>query len=192
MDDLWDPQLSPRELHFVGMICALWASLEYEIFEQTALALYTENPELNSLPKELNGMQFTSILTLWKERVVDTAAEERLEVLREQHAAILGLKDARDALVHGMWEWSPSNLVQINTIRIKKQTIIRYHFAEKDLEQMALALHKINAKVRFPMGLIDRATVLNEQGSYMGRRATAWLSGAPVDNDGYPVGPAPK
>jgi hypothetical protein len=188
LKQLWDPQLSDHEVHFIGMIFIQWASLEHEVFLQTVRTFDPGIGDIPELPKQMNNMQFTAVLDLWKERVADKAPKGRAKVLQRQYDKILELKEARDALAHGMWHWSPEDLGQISTVRARKQEIITSHFSEKFLGDMALALGEINFKVRFPGGLIDLARVRMQEGGYMSRRAAAMFSGAPVDDDGYPTG----
>ncbi len=184
---LWDPQLSDHEVHFIGMIFIQWASLEHEVFVQTVDTFDAGNGEIPQLPKEMNNLQFTAVLELWKKRVADKAPKGRAKVLQRQYDKILKLKEARNALAHGMWHWSPEDLGRISTIRVKKRQIITSHFSAKSLGDMASELGEINFKIRFPGGLIDLARARMEEGGYMSRRAVAMFSGAPVDDDGYPT-----
>jgi len=190
---LWDPQLSDHEVHFIGMIFIQWASLEHEVFVQTVSTFDPGDGEAPALPKEMNNLQFTAVLELWKKRVADTAPKGRAKVLQRQYQKIVALKEARDALAHGMWHWSPEDLGRISTIRVKKRQIITSHFSAKALGDMALELGEINFKIRFPGGLIDLARARMAEGGYMSRRAAAMFTGAPVDDEGYPTGhPSPR
>ena len=184
---LWDPQLSDHEVHFIGMIFIQWASLEHEVFVQTVSTFDAGNGEIPELPKEMNNLQFTSVLELWKERVADKAPKGRAKVLQRQYQKICGLKSARDALAHGMWHWSPEDLGRISTIRVKKKEVITAHFSASCLGDMASELGEINFKIRFPGGLIDLARARLKEGGHMSRRAVAVFSGAPVDDGGYPT-----
>lgn len=190
---VWDPQLSDHEVHFIGMIFIQWASLEHEVFVQTVRTFNAENGEIPQLPKEMNNLQFTSVLELWKERVVAKAPKGRARVLQRQYEMIISLKDARDALAHGMWHWSPEDLGRVSTIRVKKRQIITSHFSAKSLGDMASELGEINFKIRFPGGMIDLARAQMARGGYMSRRAAAIFGGAPVDERGFPTAhPTPK
>jgi len=183
----WDPELSDREVHFIGMIFIQWASLEHEVFMQTLKTFVTEGEVVHPLPKEMNNIQFTGVLELWKERVAGKASRRRAKVLQRQYDEILKLKDIRDALAHGMWHWSPEDLGRISTIRVKKREAITSHFSAKALGDIASKLGVINFKIRFPGGLIDLARARTEQGGYISRRAMAIFTGAAVDQDGYPA-----
>lgn len=185
---LWDPQLSDHEVHFIGTIFIQWASLEHEVFLQTMHTFDLGSGDIPELPKEMNNIQFTAVLELWKEKVADRAPKGRAKVLQRQYEKIVSLKQARDALAHGMWHWSPEDLGRISTVRVKKQQIITSHFSAKFLGDMALELGEINFKVRFPGGLIDLARGHMQEGGYISRKAAAMFSGAPVDDDGYPTG----
>lgn len=187
MKHLWDPQLSDHEVHFIGMIFIQWGALEYEVFAQTLQTFDPGSGDVPQLPKEMNNLQFSSVLELWKERVADKASKRRAKVLQQQYEKILSLKEARDALAHGMWDWSPEDLGRISTIRVKKRQVITSHFSVKGLGDMAAELGEINFKVRFPGGLVDLAKARMAEGRYISRRAMAAFTGAPVDEDGYPT-----
>lgn len=182
-----DPQLSDREIHFIGMVFIQWASLEHEVFTQTLMTFVAEGKECHPLPKEMNNIQFTGVLNLWKERVADKASSRRAKVLQRQYDEILKLKDIRDALAHGMWHWSTEDLGRISTVRVKKREVITSHFSRKALGDIASKLGAINFKIRFPGGLTDLARARMEQGSYFSRRAMAMFTGAAVGPDGYPT-----
>ena len=91
MKRLLNDELTDKETYFIGKIVAAWASLEHEVFLQT---LHTYVPadnreELPKLPKEMNNIQFTGVLRLWKERVVGHANSTRRETLERVHEGIL-------------------------------------------------------------------------------------------------------
>jgi hypothetical protein len=182
-----DPQLSDREVHFIGMVFIQWASLEHEVFTQTLMTFVTEGKEGHPLPKEMNNIQFTGVLNFWKERVADKASSRRAKVLQRQYDEILKLKDIRDALAHGMWHWSAKDLGRISTVRVKKREVITSHFSAKALGDIASKLGAINFKIRFPGGLTDLARARMEQGGYFSRRAMAMFTVAAVGPDGYPT-----
>lgn len=172
-------ELSERELLSIGEIVALWGSLEYEIFCQTLT--YFSGISDSQLPKEMNNMQFSQVLALWKTNVVDRATGNRKKVLQEQHKSILHYHDFRNALVHGMWDWSKAAPEKITATRIRKREVLRTHFTADDLASFASALETINFKVRYPGGVEEYAMV--EQGSYMSRRAFWRMTGNPLSDD---------
>jgi hypothetical protein len=169
------------------MIFIRWAALEHEVFMQTLQTFDPGSADVSQLPKEMNNLQFTAVLELWKERVADKALKQRAKVLEQQYKKILSLKEARDALAHGMWHWSPEDLGQISTIRVKKRQVITSHFSVKSLGDMAAKLGEINFKVRFPGGLVDLAKARMAEGGYISRRAMAMFTGSLVDEDGFPT-----
>lgn len=183
----WDPQLSNHEVHFIGMIFIQCASLEHEVFMQTLNTFVSEDKDVNSLPKEMNNIQFTGVLDLWKEMVADKASSRRAKVLQRQYDEILKLKDIRDALAHGMWHWSAEDIGRISTVRVRKREVITSHFSAKALGDIASKLGAINFKIRFPGGLSDLAKAHLKQGGYLSRRAVAMLTGAAVGHDDYPT-----
>ena len=169
------------------MISVQWASLEHLIFLQTLQTYVSEGLLAHQLPKEMNNIQFTGVLELWKERVAKAADAEKAAVLLEQYDLIVKLKPARDALAHGMWSWSPEDLGKITTERVKKQEVISSHFSVDALQSLALDLAELNYKLRYPRGAADRADELMRAGGFISRRAMAAFTGAPMDKDGYPV-----
>ena len=179
----WEPQLSDTEVYFIGMIFVQWASLEHEIFMQTLKTFNTEKEEIHPLPKEMNNIQFTDVLDLWKERVAEKASTRNAKVLLRQYDQIIKLKDLRNALAHGMWHWSAEDLGRISTVRVKKREVITSHFSTKSLGDVAMKLGAINFKIRFPGGLTDLTRAHMEQGGYMSRRAMAMFTGRKLGSD---------
>ena len=179
----WDAELSDREVFLIGKIIVQWGALEYEIFTQTLLTFDAPDGEEKPLPKAMNNLQVTDLLALWKERVVEKAGEERSAVLGLQLEEILRLKEFRDALVHGFWHWSETDLSQITTVRIRKKEVITTRFTAPDLEDFYARLARINFKIRFPGGVQEFARSRADQGSYMSRRALSMLTGSPVAED---------
>jgi hypothetical protein len=116
--NVWRSQLTDAEIYSVGDIFVLWACLEHEIFAQTLVTFEAEINAADDLPKEMNNLQFTPVLELWKARVAETANGLRAAVLKEQYNEIVRLKDARDALAHGRWDWSPEVPHQITTVPV--------------------------------------------------------------------------
>lgn len=171
---LWNDELSERETFLIGKTIAQWGALEHEIFVQTLMTF--ESNEV-ALPKAMNNLQFTGILDLWKERVIAKAEDGRRKVLEQQYEKILKLKDYRDALVHGMWQWSKEELSKITSVRIRKKEIISVHFTADDLADFSLQLARINFKLRAPGGLEDLAEQRAGEGFYVSRLGAALLTG---------------
>jgi hypothetical protein len=174
---VWDPQLSDRKVHFIGMIFVQWASLEHEIFTQTLETFAAEGKAAHELPTAMNNIQFTGVLDLWKERVAEKAPGRRGKVLLKQYDAVIKLKDTRDALAHGMWHWSPEDLGKISTVRVKKREVITSHFSADALESIASKVGEINFKVRFPDGKIDLVKAHMQEGGYISRNGMALFTG---------------
>jgi hypothetical protein len=152
---VWGPELSDREVHFIGTIFVQWGALEHEIFMQT---LKTFEPvegvgDISALPKELNNLQFSGVLELWNERVAMPRRGKRGKVLQRQYLEIKRLKELRDALTHGMWHWIPENLGEIRTVRVKKREVITSCFSADFLGDLARRVGEINYNIRFPGGL---------------------------------------
>jgi len=185
---LWDPELSNREILFIGLISVHWASMEHEIFIQTLSTFDSEAFDLAKLPKEMNNIQFTGVLALWKQRVVDKTRGRRAKTLLCQYERITQLKTYRDALIHGMWHWSADDLGSIKTTRVKKREVITTRFSADGLEDFAKKIAEVNFCIRFPGGLTDLARARMQQGGGISRRAIAMFTGAPVDSEGFPTG----
>lgn len=162
---------------------AQWGTLEYVIFIQTLLTFDIPEGVKPKLPKEMYNLQFSSILKLWKERVVDKTEGERGNVLQEQYDYILKMKQYRDALVHGMWEWSKNDLERISSIRIRKKEILTYHFTASDLVDLDTRLGKTNFKIMYPGGLEDMAKSYEETFSYVSRRFLAEVTNSKIAKD---------
>lgn len=184
---LWDPQLSQMEVNCIGMITVQWAAMEHEIFSQTLATFEREVEVGGKLPKEMNNLQFTGVLDLWKERVADKTKGRRREALLKQYGEVLHLKEFRDALVHGMWHWSENDLGAVFTTRVKKRDVITVKFTAKDLVAFSTEIAEVNFSIRFPGGMTDLARARMQDGGYISRRAMAMFTGAPVDKEGFPV-----
>ena len=176
-------ELSDRETFLIGKIMAQWGWLEHQIFLQTLLTFEGVADDTPELPKAMNNIRFTGVLDLWKERVVDRASEEHAATLREQLEEIRRLKPGRDALVHGMWQWSPSNLSQISTVRVRNRKIIEILFTADDLEDFYRRVAGVNFTIRYPGGIDDLARKRAEEGMYVSRRFLAAITGDQVAND---------
>jgi len=183
---VYDVELSDRETFHIGRIIALWGALEHEVFVQTLKTFNLGPGELDKLPKKMNGVQFTDTLDLWKTRVIDAAKGKRREVLERQYAAICHYQEFRHALVHGMWDWSASDLGRITSVRVHKREQRRVHFTADDLEEFNLALQRINFRIRYPRGTVEFAMKTARQGLHVSRRGAAMLSDHPVADELLP------
>ena len=168
--------LSDREVYLIGKIIVEWGALEHEVFKQTLSTFDEPDGERPALPLAMNNFQITQLLDLWKERVVDKSQGERSRVLQLQFDEILRLKPFRDAIVHGMWTWSSSNLAAISTVRIRKKEMLTANFTVDDLENFDSHLGSINFKIRYPGGLKDLAIERAEGGFYFSREFLNMMS----------------
>ncbi|KVE87529.1 hypothetical protein [Burkholderia vietnamiensis] len=162
-------------------------ALEHEVFIQTLMTFDLGVGELEKLPKKMNGIQFTDTLKLWKERVIGAAKGTRREVLERQYEGICHYQEFRNALVHGMWDWSKSDPRRITSVRINKREVRRVHFSADDLERFNLALQRINFWIRYPDGTVEFAMKAVEQGLYVSRRAVAMLNDHPINEHLLPL-----
>jgi hypothetical protein len=178
LDHAHNVELSDIELSCIGHIVAQWGALEYEIFLQTLQTFGKQD----ALPKVMNNIQFSEVLELWKERVVDQCNGEKKKNLEKQHSLIHHYHDYRNALVHGMWDWDRSTPAKIKTTRIRKTEVISTHFTASDLQDFSLAVAKINFNIRYPRGDEDLAELISK-GGYIGRLTASMLFGQTVETN---------
>jgi hypothetical protein len=131
----------------------------------------------------MNNMQFSEVLGLWEIHVVNKAEGKRREVLQKQCEAIRYHHDFRNALAHGMWDWSMTAPERITAIRVRKKEVIRTHFTADDLGSFASALETINFKVRYPGGHEGYAAAMGEKGAYVSRRALCAITNHPLTDE---------
>lgn len=176
-----DLQLSDEEYYLLGTIVAHWGALEHEIFVQTLMTFDNgEASDGEKLPNSFNNLQFTETLALWKERVLGRAQGDHLTALTKAHDEILRLKATRDALVHGMWQWSPDTPHVISTVRAKKREIIATKFTTEALRDLAFGLAKLNFRIHYPSGIKDLAAErMQAGGGHFSRKALEILFGQP-------------
>lgn len=177
---VYDLELTDKEIYHIGSIIAYWGALESEVFNQTLLSFDTPEGEKIELPKAMYNLQFSRILDLWKERVVDTSEGELANILRAQHDKIVDLKEFRDSLVHGMWSWSKKDISLLSSRRIRKKEIITINFTASDLEDFDIKLRKINFKIRHPGGPLK--ALENNEGpiAHFSRRFLAEISNSKI------------
>lgn len=161
-------ELSEIELSCIGHIVAQWGALEYEIFLQT---LQTFGKQATALPKVMNNMQFSGVLELWKERVVDQCNGEKKKNLEN---SILLFITTMTIEMHWCMECGiRTDLLRLKSkLRIRKTEVISTHFTVSDLQDFSLAVAKINFSIRYPRGDEDLAELLNK-GGHIGRLATS-------------------
>lgn len=180
---IWDAELSDREVFLIGKIVIQWGALQDEVFKQTLLTFDIGDAMPVTLPKAMNNLQLTELLELWKERVIDLAQGERAKVLQSQFDELQELKEFRDALVHGMWEWTGNDPAKISTVRVRRKQVITTHFTADSLEDFYRRMASINFNIRFPDGTDEWARKLAERGSYVSRRWVSIMTGSPVADD---------
>ena len=123
----------------------------------------------------MNNLQPSRVRELWKEHAVDKASGKRREILLEQHEKIETLSEDRHAIVHGMWEYSKSELEKITIWRVRKGDLEKNVFTADALMNISLAVDQINYYLRFPLD-----NPFESSGSLMSRRMRATLAGHPV------------
>ena len=147
-----DLGISDKETMYIGKIITYWSAIENEIFLQSVANF--ENIE--TLPKELKNLQFTSLKLYWKEFIIDKTENEIIKnVLNKQFEEIEKVKDIRDAIAHSFWEWSSDNLSQIKTIRVRKDKIISLTFTVDDLENFFIKIAEMYTNIKCPNGITD-------------------------------------
>lgn len=178
---LYDVPLSDKEGILLGRIIALWGALESKVFEQTLATFDVQ--DIEELPKAMNNLSFVKVLELWKARVADVAEGEREVVLKQQFARITHLQDSRNALIHGMWNWSMAEPEKISTTRVSKKQVIIMHFPAGSLADLHTELGAINFKIRYPGGLEDLAREKADEQGFISRRALFMLTDNPAADD---------
>lgn len=174
----WDAGLSEQETYLIGAIFVHWGALEHEVFMQTLATFDHEAIKAELLPGAMNNLQFTQVLALWKERVVDKATGRRGKSLLRQHDTIIHLKPFRDALAHGMWAWKhTAKMTKITTTRVRKRQVISTTFTANGLRDFSHKLAALNFKIRFPGGLADYVEAVAKSGGSVSRRGANVLSG---------------
>jgi hypothetical protein len=167
-------ELADREVFLIGSIVSQWGFLEADIFEQTLLSFEDED---DPLPAAMNNAQFTTVLKLWLERVVEKGDDARKAVLKEQYQEIVALSAFRQAVVHSRWEWRPDAPDAITAVRVQKNAIKRVTFISEDLLQLSVRLGQIRYRIRYPGGIEDRAAELAAAGGCISRRGWELLTG---------------
>lgn len=163
-----DIGMTTEELAVIGEIVAQWGSIEHEIFVQTVETFVGSNFLAESLPKEMNNLNFLEVLSLWKERVVENSGDKTRVVFLAQYEALCRLAKYRNAIVHGMWEWSEADPKILITTRVRKKEILSIQFNPGDLHNLAKSLGEINFLIRCPDGLEDTLRdALHQDGYYV-------------------------
>ncbi|AXF01534.1 hypothetical protein [Paraburkholderia hospita] len=189
-DDMFRSQvdLHDREFALIGSIVAHWGALEHEIFIQTANTYAEGDTQVSPLPSAMrNNTSFTAVLDLWKRRVVDKADAAVKPILLKQIDAIDALSDYRNALVHGMWHWTPEHPGEIITSRVVKGKYLSVRFPPDALADFAERVQTIYTRVRYPRGVEDFAAEYAADGGGLrvSRRGfdTLFGDGSPVNGD---------
>ena len=149
---LWDTGLTHEECMIIGDIIAQWGALEAEIFIQT-LDSFDSDIHVSQLPRVMRNRNFSEILELWKERVADAAEDAIKMVLQEAYEKIVGLKNARHSIVHGMWDFTVSEPKIISTFRVKDDQIIHTTFKDGALADVGMRIAELNMNIRYPGGV---------------------------------------
>lgn len=170
LKSIWDAGLTDQEYCIIGHIVAQWGALESEVFIQTLFS-FGDEVNINNLPKEMNNLNFTAVLKLWKKRVVDNTPDEKRNVLESAYEKILEYKDIRNSIVHGMWDFSLREPNTISTMRVKKDQIISAKFEDGYLSDYSLNLAEINMNIRYPGGMEEMFMERAESGFYVNEAA---------------------
>lgn len=165
--------LSEREIFLIGSIVSQWGFLQADIFEQTLLSFANSD----KLPTSMNNAQFSALLKLWLERVVEKQDDARRLVLKAQYDEIIYLSDFRQAVVHSRWEWHPDAANEITSVRVHKKSVKRVKFTTEDLAEFSRRLGEARYRIRHPGGHEDRAAELAAAGGYISRRGYELLFG---------------
>jgi len=166
-------ELADREIFLIGSIVSQWGFLEGDIFEQTLLTFKASD----TLPITMNNVQFSAVLKLWVERVVEKQDDARRAVLQAQYDEIARLSDFRQAVVHSRWNWRPDAPDEITAVRIHKRKVKSVKFSADELADFSMRLGQVRYRIRYPGGLEDHAAEFAAGGGYISRHAYELLSG---------------
>lgn len=148
----WDSGLTHEEHRVIGAITAQWGELEAEVFFQT-LESYGEPIQLETLPRAMRNRNFSEVLQLWRDRVAEQSHEPHRSKLLEAHEKITALQDARNAIAHGMWDFSHLEPETVSTFRVKDDKLITLVFQQGALEDMEQRIAELNMTLRYPGGM---------------------------------------
>jgi len=166
MREVWGIGLTRKELACIGSIVAHWGALEHEIFVQTISSFEESSLKYEELPRAMSGLNFSEVLKVWKERVVDVSSGKRKAVLTKQYERIRRLSDFRNALVHGMWDWDKADLKTLITTRIRRKEIVTTKFEAGGLYDFATEVAEINLRIRYPGGIAEMLERTVAQGGF--------------------------
>lgn len=166
-------ELSEREIYLIGSVVSQWSFLEADIFDQTLQSFEGSQ----QLPASMNNSQFSAVIQLWLERVVEQQDDTKKAVLKAQYDEIISLSEYRQAVVHSRWEWRPDAPDEITAVRVHKKTVKRVKFSADDLANFSVRLGQARYWIRYPGGSDDRAAELSAAGEYISRRGWDVLSG---------------
>lgn len=188
----WDDQLTDKEVYYLGKIVAHWGAIEYEVFSQTLQTFEDTTDDPSELPKAMKNLNFTSVLELWEQRVVNNAPGKAGEVLHAQLQAIKDAHDFRNTLIHSMLHVSPDDIGRIVASRVKKSEYIQIDITGNDLVDFYRQLGQINMNLRSPGGLEDIVKKRTELTGGFSRRGLALVSGHEVLSDWISSPAAPE
>lgn len=167
-------ELHDREIFLIGSIVSQWGFLESDIYEQTLLSFEDEE----GLPAPMNNAQFSAVLELWLQRVVERQDDEgRKAVLKSQFDEITAMSEYRQAIVHSRWEWRPDAPDDITAVRVHKKSIKRVKFTADGLADLSMRLGQVRYHIRYPGGMADRVAQISAAGGYITRQAYDLLEG---------------
>lgn len=171
-------ELDDKETYLIGAIVAQWGFLENEIFEQTLLSYADEE----SLPRAMNNLQFSAVLELWKQRVVETSADATKRLFHAQYDEIVKLSPFRQAIIHSRWKWHADRLDVITAVRVAKDQIISVDFDTESLTDFMLRLGEVRRNLQYPGGEDERLAELEAMGGRISRSGYRMLFGKRSDN----------
>lgn len=166
-------ELSEREIYLIGSIVSQWGFLESDIFDQTLLSF----AESEALPAAMNNAQFSAVLQLWLERVVEQQDDARKGILKAQYGEIVSLSNFRQAVVHSRWEWRPGSPEEITAVRVHRNSVKRVKFTADDLTDFSNRLGQVRFSIQYPGGMEDRAAEVATTGGYVSRLGWDLLAG---------------
>ena len=179
----WDEQLTDKEVYYLGKVVAHWGAIEYEVFIQTLQTFDGAVNNVSELPKPMKNLNFSAVLDLWEERVINNTSGERGEILRIQLQKIKEASEFRHTLVHSMLHYSQTDIGRITASRVKNREYIQVDISGDDLLDFYTRLSEINFYLRAPGGADEFAEIKVREGGGFSRRGLAMVTGHEILSD---------
>jgi len=172
-------ELSEHEIYLIGSVVSQWGFLESDIFNQTLLSFM----ESENIPTSMNNAQFSSVLKLWLERVVERQDDATKAILKAQYDEIVTLSEYRQAVVHSRCEWRPDAPDEITAVRAHKNILKHITFTADDLANFSSRLGQVRYWIKYPRGSEQHSAEISATGLHISRGGWKLLAGRTSSDD---------